>query len=292
MKVLLCGSKGQLGIAIKKFCPSNIKLFDKPREELDICNLYNLKNCINELKPDIIINAAAYTSVDGAEENKKIAKKINYEGPKNLLKVSKEKNIKIIHISSDYVFDGNSKNPYIETDQTNPLSYYGKTKLMSEKIFVKNYNNYLIFRVSWLYGPYKENFVTKMLKAGLKNKKISVVSDQFSIPTSTYDFSKLLWIACKKFFQDSSFCGLYHYSGSGNVISWYDFANAIFYYSEKFGYSFPSIVPISSEKFQSRAKRPKYSCLNFNKTLKTFDFLNKNWENSLQVTLKEIFQNK
>ena len=187
MKVLLCGSKGQLGIAIKKFCPNNFQLFNKSKEELDICNFYNLKNCINSLNPNIIINAAAYTSVDQAEINKKIAKNINYDGPKNLSKISKVKNIKIIHISTDYVFDGESNTPYKESDMTNPLSYYGKTKQMSEKVF--NDNNSIIFRVSWLYGPYKENFVTKILKIGQKKQEIKVVSDQFSVPTSTFDLA-------------------------------------------------------------------------------------------------------
>ena len=290
MKVLLCGSKGQLGIAVKKFCPENFVLFDKSKEELDICDLSNLKNCINLIKPDIIINAAAYTAVDDAEKNKVIAKKINFQGPYNLAQISNEKKIKIIHISTDYVFDGYSKYPYTEKDSPNPLTYYGKTKLMGEKALKDNCENYLIFRVSWLYGPYNENFVTKILKAGFKKKKISVISDQFSIPTSTLDFSKLLWIACKKFIQDPNVYGLYHYSGSGEVVSRYDFARAIFSYSEKYGYNLPLVLPISSDEFKSIAKRPKYSCLNFNKALKTFDFKNRNWKNSLQVVLKEIFK--
>ena len=290
MKVLLCGSKGQLGIAVKKFCPENFILFDKSKEELDICDLSNLKKCINLIKPDIIINAAAYTAVDDAEKNKVIAKKINCQGPYNLALISNEKKIKIIHISTDYVFDGYSKYPYTEEDTPNPLSYYGKTKLMGEKILNDNCKNYLIFRVSWLYGPDKENFLTKILKAGVNNKKISVVSDQISIPTSTFEFSKFLWKVCENTIQDSSNYGLYHYSGSGSSISRYDFVKIIFSYSKKFGYKSPLIKPILSEDFESISIRPKYSCLNNNKALKTFNFTNKNWKDSLKEILEEIFQ--
>ena len=289
MKVLLCGSKGQLGIAIKKFCPDNFQLFDKSKEELDICNFNNLKNYINILKPDIIINAAAYTSVDKAEENQKIAKKINYEGPKNLSEISKRKKIKIIHISTDYVFDGESTLPYKENDITNPLSYYGKTKQMSEKAFINN-NNYIIFRVSWLYGPYKENFVTKILKVGQEKQKIKVIADQFSVPTSTFDLAELIWIACNKLAQSSNFYGLYHYSGSGEAISWYEFTKSIFSNVQQFGYSAPIVQPILTHEFKSEALRPKYSCLNVNKTLQTFNFSNRNWEDSLKVVLNEIFK--
>ena len=292
MKVLLCGSKGQLGIAIKKFCPSNFLLFDKSKQELNICDLINLKKYINLIKPDIIINAAAYTAVDDAEKNKIIAKKINYEGVLNLAKISNEKNIKIIHISTDYVFDGQAQYPYTEEDLPNPLSYYGKTKLMGEKILNDNCKNYLIFRVSRLYGPDKENFLTKILKAGVNNKKISVVSDQISIPTSTFEFSKFLWKACEKFIQDSNYFGLYHYSESGSSISRYDFVKTIFSYSKRFGYKSPTVMPISSEEFASIAIRPKYSCLNTNKALKTFNFTNKNWKDSLKEILEEIFQKK
>ena len=292
MKILLCGSKGQLGVAVKKFCPKNFLLFDKSKQELDICNLSKLKKCINLINPDIIINAAAYTAVDDAEKNTIIAKKINYQGPYNLAQISNEKKIKIIHISTDYVFDGFSKYPYTEEDSPNPLSYYGKTKLMGEKALKDNCEKYLIFRVSWLYGPYNKNFLTKILKAGVKNKKISVVSDQISIPTSTFEFSKFLWKVCEKSIQDSSNDGLYHYSGSGSSISRYDFVKTIFSYSNKFGYKSPLIMPILSEDFESIAIRPKYSCLNINKALKTFNFTNKNWKDSLKEILEEIFQNK
>ena len=193
MRILITGAKGQLGNTLSSYYPKNMKIFSFDKKKLDITNLANLKTVISKIRPNIIINTAGFTKVDLAEDKYQEAYRINSIGPKNLSKIIKDLDIFLIHISTECVFDGNKIGAYTELDDTNPVSKYGETKLIGEKEIIKSLEDYMIFRVSWLYGPNGNNFVFKIIDNIKKKNSLTVVNDQFGRPTSALDFSSLIW---------------------------------------------------------------------------------------------------
>lgn len=289
MKILVTGSESQLAKSfIKKYNNStNIHLTDK--KSLDITNLNLVKELSENIRPDIIINFAAYTSVDLAETNKYLTDQINIFGPKNLSLAANLNNSTLIHFSTDYVFDGLKKNPYNENDIANPLSHYGKSKFLGEKEVEIISNKYLILRVSWLFGPWKKNFVKFAISKFKKNEDLFAVVDQFGIPTCTLDVCNFL----NFIIELNNFDKLnkkYHFVNRGNVVSWYDFAKVIYkIYSQKIKTN-SKIIPIKAYDFFHLKIRPSYSALNNNKLINDFKFKIDNWENSLKETINIILK--
>jgi len=280
MKILVTGGNGQLGSELKNnpLIKNNFDQLFTDRQSFNISDLDNINIYLDKCKPNIIINCAAYTSVDSAEDNFELANTINHKAISLIAKWCNDNNCNLIHISTDYVYDGYSKIPYIEEDQTDPLNNYGKTKLLGDIACQKNNPSSIIIRTSWLYSSYGNNFVINMINTMQNRDEIQVVNDQFGSPTYAGDLAStiLLLIKNKKWYS-----GIYNYTNSGNI-SWYDFANEI-----KSIYGFSSIIkPISTKKYSQKATRPKYSYLDNSKIINTFDIKQMNYKVSLKKCIK------
>ena len=276
-KVLVTGSNGQLGSEIRQIVaenPSNNFLFTD-KDELDITDYGSVQKYIIQNKVDTIINCAAYTNVDKAEIDLKIANEINHLAVSNLAKISKNNFLKLIHISTDYVFDGNLSRSYIETDNPTPQTIYGQTKLDGELAIIQiNPVNSIIIRTSWLYSKYGKNFVKTMLKISEQKDEIRVVDDQIGSPTNAQNLAKAI-IEIHQHINNKK-VEIYHYSNSGRC-SWYEFAKNIF----KIKNIDINIIPIKSKDFHRLTTRPKSSILDNNKIQKQFNLKIINWKESL-----------
>lgn len=264
MRILLTGSKGQLGSQIINILKKgeselgkiheqykNVEIKDVGREEMDISSLDNVKEVINEFKPDIVINPAAYTNVDGCEENIDLAFKVNSIGARNLAIVCEEIGAKLVHISTDYVFEGNGQEPYREYDLPNPVSVYGKSKWLGEEYVKQFCSKYFIVRPAWVYGYDGKNFVKTIMKAAKERGHLDVVNDQRGNPTNAEDLAHhILKIAVTDEY------GIYHCTGTEEC-TWYDFACEIVKCAE----IDCTVSPVTSEQYVRPAKRPSYSSL-------------------------------
>ena len=252
MKTIIIGAKGMLGQELKKtFQDWNPICWDQA--EIDIADEKNVDEKISEIKPDLVINAAAYTNVDGAETNRDLAMKVNGYGVGNLAKACKKCKAILIHYSTDYVFDGKKQEGYKEDDQTkNPINAYGESKLLGEKLLQKNTDKYYLIRTSWLFGKYGKNFVETMLTLAQKNETIRVVSDQCGKPTFAFDLAK----KTRSLVEEKFPFGIYHITNEG-ACSWYKFAKEIF----KIANVNVKVIPVYSEEFPTAAKRPTWSIL-------------------------------
>ena len=271
---LITGGKGQLGTILSGLLPNAICA---DVEMLDITDLDAVHKFVKEHNVDTIINCAAYTAVDKAEDNEELAYKINVVGPENLAKSG----CKIIHISTDYVFDGRGFKPYIETDETNPISVYGKTKKLGEDAVLKYAQTAVVIRTSWLYSYVGNNFVKTMRRLGSEKAELSVVTDQVGTPTYAQDLAQAIVEVLKNLSPEKS--GIYHFSNEG-VCSWYDFAKEIM---ELSGLNC-KVVPIPSSEYKTRAQRPFYSVLDKTKIKETFGVSIPHWKDSLKECLKQF----
>jgi len=282
--ILITGSKGQLGTALQNIADnySNYTCFFADKTELDIINFQALEIFVAKQNITVIINCAAYTNVDKAEEEVDLATEINYKAVENLAQISKQYKIKLIHISTDYVFDGTSEKPYLETDLTNPQNKYGETKLYGETALQNvNPKNTIIIRTSWLYSLNGHNFVNTMLRLFKKNNVVKVVSDQIGSPTNATDLANFIFTIIPQI--NTKGVEIYHYSNKGSC-SWFQFAQEIANITN----SDCTVIPISSEAFNSKVKRPKYSLLNTEKVQQTFNFEILSWQDSLKQCLNKI----
>ena len=278
MKILITGSKGQLGLELVKQLKIKglYKIIDTDRDELDIVDIDNVNEFILSSKPDVVINCAAHTAVDLCETDIENAYKINAIGPRNLAIACEKVNAKFVQVSTDYVFDGNIDRPYREDDNTCPNSIYGSSKLMGENFTKEFCSRHFIVRTAWLYGD-GNNFVRTMLKLSETNKEINVVNDQFGSPTSTVDLAK----AIIELIHTEHY-GTYHGTCEGKC-SWYDFAQKIFEISN----IDIKVNPVTSEEYKRLAPRPAYSVLdNFMLKLVGLNSF-RNWEDALIEYLNE-----
>jgi len=257
MKILITGHKGMLGSDLVDILEneSQHELILADIEELDITNLEKVKKMINQEKPEIVMNMAAYTDVDGCETSRELAYNVNAIGPKNLAIASNEIGTKLLHISTDYVFPGNSIKPYNEDDKTGPQSYYGVTKLEAEKFIKDSMENYFIVRTAWLYGINGKNFVKTMLNLAKNNTEITVVNDQRGSPTFTVDLANAIVELVK-----TDKYGIYHVTNSDEC-SWYEFAKDIF----ELANVEIEVKPVTTAEYPTPAKRPQYSALSHEK---------------------------
>ena len=278
MVILVTGASGQLGQAIQYIAPdySDCQFIFASSQDLDITNKERVNHFFDTNKIDFCINAAAYTAVDKAEAEAEKAEAINVVGPKNLAIACQKNKAKLIHISTDFVFDGASSKPYLETDVTNPLGIYGKTKLDGEQAVIDNTNEYFIIRTSWVYSQFGNNFMKTMLRLASERDSLSIVSDQIGSPTNAVDLAKALISIVQ---TNRSKYGIYNFSNEG-IASWYDFAVEIF----KINNVVIDVNPIPTEAFPTPAKRPKYSLLDKSKIKNTFGIEIKTWQESLLQT--------
>jgi len=279
IKALVTGGNGQLAQSLKDVVNHqdelDVDFQDLP--DLDITNTQQLESYFLKNEFDYCINCAAYTAVDLAEEQSDLAYAVNAEGPKYLAEVCQKHQVTLIHISTDFVFDGQKRIPYLETDAPNPLSVYGASKLQGERSIQETTEAYFIVRTSWLYSEYGNNFIKTMLRLSETRDEISVVSDQIGSPTYAGDLAEVL---IKIVLSSSISYGIYHYS-NGGIVSWYDFASEIF---KQFGKKI-EVKPIKTKDYPTAAKRPKYSVLDTTKIKNNFDCTIKDWQGSLNKVI-------
>ena len=281
MVVIVTGANGQLGQAIQSIAKNylNLNFVFCNSTDLDISNKENCQAVFRKIKPDYCINAAAYTAVDKAESEQDKAELINVIGAKNLAQTCNEFDTKLIHISTDFVFDGSNDKPYSETDIPNPKGVYGQTKLDGEKVIQAVFSKYYIIRTSWVYSQFGNNFMKTMLRLASERTSLSVVNDQMGTPTNAVDLAEaLVQIILNNNQQPTAnHFGTYHFSNEGQC-SWYDFAKKIF----EINNVSIDLSAIPTEQFPTPAERPKYSVLDKSKIKSTFGLPIKTWEESLK----------
>jgi dTDP-4-dehydrorhamnose reductase len=284
MKVLIIGSGGQLGNELIKTCPRDISLTTLDYPEVDLCNKNSIIKCIKEVKPDWVINAAAYTAVDLAEKEKEKALEINCRGVRHLAMAVKEEGGKLLQISTDFVFDGEKGSPYLPDDTTNPESVYGKTKLDGEKAVINILGEkVLIIRTAWLYSSTGNNFVKTMLRLMSEMESLNVVDDQIGTPCWAYGLANVIWMAI-----DKNISGCFHWTDAG-VASWYDFAVAIQEEAISLGLlkNQIQINPISANNYLTPAKRPSCSVLDKKSIIEELKIEQIHWRVQLRKMLRE-----
>ena len=286
MKILVTGKNGQLGKSIHKIVTNNEQTDEfvfTGREELDLNSTDSITGHFNHNNFDIIINCAAHTAVDKAEEEAVLANQINHLAVAQLAQIAKTQQAKLIHISTDYVFDGENNKPYTETDATNPINIYGKTKLAGEKVLKKIMpTDAIIIRTSWVYSEYGNNFVKTMLRLGKQRDELSVVSDQIGSPTYAADLANAILDAIqnKAFKKAGQKTQVHHYSNAGEI-SWYEFSKEIFELAD----IQCRVNPITTEQYPTPAKRPKNTLMNKDKIAKTFSVNIPDWKESLNTCM-------
>jgi len=278
--ILITGAKGQLGCELQELIPlyPQYRFFPTDVDILDLCDKEAVESFLDKNRIDYIINCAAYTAVDKAEDDSYLCYRINSDAVQNLAEAAGGK-MKIIHISTDYVFDGASKRPLRETDLTNPQSVYGKSKLEGEQILLKIAPDSIIIRTAWLYSSFGNNFVKTMIRLGKEKESINVVNDQTGTPTYAADLAKAILQIIEESEKNNSFqSGIYHYSNEGEC-TWYEFCLKI---HELAGITTCKVHPVSTAEYPTKAVRPKYSLLDKTKIKETFHLMIPLWGESLK----------
>ncbi|WP_299332768.1 dTDP-4-dehydrorhamnose reductase [uncultured Psychroserpens sp.] len=281
-RVLVTGASGQLGQCIDAIKDNyqNLTFIYASRERLDISNKNEVDLFFKSNTVDWCVNCAAYTAVDRAESDIENAKQVNINAVRNLAEATLENNVRMIHVSTDFVFDGKHNKAYKEDAETNPLGVYGQTKLDGEKELATINPKHFIIRTSWLYSEFNSNFMRTMLRLSQDRDELNVVCDQIGTPTYAKDLADALLQIIS---QDSSAYGIYHYSNEG-VASWYDFAKAIF----EINANHMKVNPIDSSSFPTPAQRPHFSVLDKTKIKKTFNLEIPYWKDSLKIAISNL----
>lgn len=286
IRVLVIGSRGQVGTCLVSQLTqrADVELFTFDRQELDITNSNSVISCVESVQPNVIINAAAYTAVDKAEQDLQQCYAVNADAVESLAKAASKVGALMLHISTDYVFDGKSDKPYTELDAENPQSVYGKSKLEGEKNVVAFCSRYAVLRTSWVFGEVGNNFVKTMLRLSSTRDEISVVDDQVGAPTYAGDIASVLITMMEKMLRsDDDLSGIYHYSGTPYV-SWFQFAEEIFSnIVSQIGSDKKVVVnPIPTHEYPTPAKRPPDTRLDCRKIEKVFSITPSLWQNALK----------
>lgn len=285
MRVLITGCNGQVGSCFTKQLVNNknTEVLALDRERLDITNQEAVDTMVTDFRPTIIINAAAHTAVDKAEEDVELSYAINRDGAKYLAQAAQSVGAAILHISTDYVFEGNKTGEYTESDTTSPQGVYGESKLAGEVAVAQACEKYIILRTAWVFGEYGNNFVKTMLRLGATRDALSIVGDQAGGPTYAGDIAKALIQIAKCITQgDTVVYGVYHFSGLPHV-SWYEFADAIFDVAvqQKVLVNKPALTSITTEQYPTPAKRPSNSRLSNEKIVTNFSIEASDWKTAL-----------
>jgi dTDP-4-dehydrorhamnose reductase len=290
MKILITGAGGQLGRELIN--QGQLKGFSvqaPSEDDMDITDLEKIDRCMDFHQPEVVINAAAYTQVDKAESEAALAFAVNTTGSANLARMCAKTKIPLVHISTDYVFDGQKGRSYLETDAISPVGIYGRSKAEGEIEIRSHLKEHIILRTSWLYGIHGHNFAKTMLKLATTKPKIRVVADQYGSPTNAADLAQtILIISDRMQFNNDVDWGTYHYCGQG-VISWYNFAEKIVGLARLYAdVKTTRIEPITTADYPTRALRPIYSALDCSRIQKHFGINPKPWQKSLEITIKEL----
>ncbi len=285
MKVLLTGANGQLGRCVQDVFPKEWELFAFSSQELDITDAEQVKLKFAEIEPDAVINAAAYTKVDQAESEVELAYSVNATGVYHLALLSKQYNSRLIHISTDYVFDGTKREPYTETDPTCPINVYGQSKLAGENLVLATHINTLIIRTSWVFSEYGNNFLKTMLRVGERNPELRVVSDQIGTPTYAGDIAKAIIYLLQNHPKER---GVLNVAGS-DICSWADFAKLIFQVASQVNpkYPVPKVTEILTKEYPTAARRPLYSVLSI-ESIKKLSSSSTSLEDNIKYVIKSL----
>lgn len=282
-RLLIAGAGGMTGGELTRQAHgTKWDLVALTRNDLDITDVGAVNAAVSSAKPDVVINAAAYTTVDDAEFNPEVAAMVNRDGAAYLAKAAASARAAVIHISTDYVFDGRASRPYVPDDETNPLSVYGETKLAGENRVRECNANHIIVRTSWVYHHSGSNFLRTMIRLGSEQRELRVVDDQSGGPTSAADLAFALLAAANAAARDTGSCGTFHFSNAG-VTTWYGFAKAIF---EEKGGEMPAITPIATSDYPTAATRPRYSVLDTNSFSDTFGVRPRHWRDALRSAME------
>lgn len=291
MRLLVTGKTGQVVTAlIERGTAAGVDVVSIGRPEFDLSNAEAGMDVIDEAKPDIIVSAAAYTAVDKAETDEAAAEAVNATGPGIVASIASKLGIPVIHLSTDYVFDGSKPEPYVETDPTKPLGAYGRTKLAGEQAVASATPNHAILRTAWVYSPFGNNFLKTMLRVGADRPELRVVADQLGNPTSALDIADAVFLVARNLTEQQDnhdLRGVFHMVGSGEA-SWADFATKIFAISKQLGGPSSSVSRITTDDYPTPARRPANSRLNTSKLQKIHGVALPAWPTSTRATIARL----
>lgn len=289
MTILLIGGQGQVGFQLQRSLANIAALHVTTRQDLDLSDINAIRSLVSEVKPQFIVNAAAYTAVDKAEDESELARQINAIAPEVLAAQAKLLGIPLVHYSTDYVFDGSKDSPWLETDTTGPLSHYGQTKLEGEQAIIASGCDHLIFRTSWVYDRRGHNFLNTMLRLAEEREQLNIVDDQVGTPTWSRHIADVTAQALAQAHKNESFwlenSGIYHLSAAGKT-TWKGFAEAIFKFAEQDGRHVPKVTGIPTSEYPTPAKRPLNSLMDNSKLKEHFGLQLPDWQQSLQWVLQ------
>lgn len=287
MKVVITGANGQLGLALRRFAPPAAQVVALGHADLDISDAEAVEAALKS-GADVLINAAAYTDVEGAERNRAQAFRINSDGAANLATTCAARHIRLIHVSTDFVFDGTKQTPYLPTDETHPLNIYGASKLAGEQRVLELLPAACVVRTSWVHSAHNANFVTKVVQRMRSGEQLRVVVDEIGSPTSTHSLAAALWRSAAR-----PLSGIHHWSDAG-AVNRFDYANAIGRFAVEFGLvsALPVISPAQSTEFATGAKRPRYSVLAIDATEAALAMRARPWLEGLRATMQDLAGNQ
>ena len=285
----MLGANGQLGRCLTdQLAVADHETILTSRSEIDITDFAATRVKISQINPDVVINASAYTGVDDAEAEPQKADLVNHLAVANIAEICADTELVLIHISTDYVFDGNAPAPYGEEVQTNPQGTYGQTKLLGELAIQQSGCKHLIIRTAWVFSEYGNNFMKTMLRLGAERDELSIVGDQIGCPTYAQDLAKAIVVMLPKIELEQLEYGIYNYCGD-SPCSWYEFAEAIFKQAKEWGFNVPNrINSITTEDYPTPAKRPAYSVLDCSKAASAFDITASNWRQGIVDVLDRL----
>ncbi len=292
-RILIVGASGQVGVELQRSFAGFGFVIGVNRKTFDMADAEQTRALVRRERPDIILNAAAYTAVDRAESEPGIAKAINENAPRVLAEEALRTGAMLVHYSTDYVFNGEKRQPWVESDEPGPLSVYGETKLAGENAIKKVGGRYLIFRTSWVYGPHGQNFLLTMLRLARERERLSIVDDQIGAPTTSIELANATrtiveGVVSGAFGEPARWAGLYHMTCAGEV-SWFGFAKAIFERAAaQLVVRMPELLPISTEAYPTPAKRPRYSVLSNQKLANRFGVRLATWQDALDAVFQEL----
>lgn len=293
MRLAVTGKNGQVVNALQALASAELEIVALGRPELDLAQSETVLKALREVKPDAVVSAAAYTAVDKAESEPEIAFAVNRDGARAVAQAASELGIPVIHLSTDYVFDGTKATPYVESDATGPTSIYGRSKLEGEQAVSKATGNYAILRTAWVYSEYGNNFVKTMLRLSESRDEINVVADQFGCPTSANDIAAAIVTIARKLVADSSsrLRGVFHLTGTGET-SWANFAKRIFALAEEHGGKLMIVNDITTAQYPTPAKRPANSRLDCTKLEEVYGIKLPSWQTSTRAVVTALAQSK
>lgn len=290
MRVLITGARGQVGHELLRLAPAGFEVLGMDSTELDIADAARVTTVVGQLQPQLIVNAAAYTAVDKAECEAERAWAVNRDGVAHLALAAERLGIPVLHVSTDYVFAGDARAPYRETDPTGPTGVYGASKLGGEVALAANCSRHIILRTSWVFGAHGHNFVKTMLRLGREREELGVVADQHGCPTSAASIARALWSLAVRYREQGVLqWGLYHYSGTP-ACSWHAFALEIFRQAHalKLLERIPVVRAIGTADYPTPARRPAWSVLDCDKLRETHGIAPADWREELGQVLREL----